>query len=273
MFGSAIVVFREVLEAALIIAIVMGAARGVAHRGRWVAGGIGLGVLGAIIVAIFAGVISESIAGTGQEVFNAGVLLAAVLMLAWHNIWMSSHGRQLAGEMKRLGHDVSVGVKPLSAIMLVTAMAVLREGSEIVLFLYGMFVSGTGQAALLAGGAAGLAAGALLGVLLYRGLLRIPLKYFFTVTGWVVTLLAAGLALNAAGFLTQAGYLPELISEVWDTSSILPQDSALGSFLRILIGYTDRPTGVQMLAYIITLAAIVVLTRWVADKRPSQKRS
>ncbi|WP_455384520.1 FTR1 family protein, partial [Acidihalobacter prosperus] len=130
MLGSAVIVFREVLEAALIISIVMGATRGVAARGRWVLGGIAAGVGGAIVVAAFAGAISNAVEGRGQELLNAGVLLAAVLMLAWHNIWMSSHGRQLAGEMRKVGHDVSVGVKPLSALALVTFFAVLREGSE-----------------------------------------------------------------------------------------------------------------------------------------------
>ncbi|MBI3898335.1 MAG: FTR1 family protein [Gammaproteobacteria bacterium] len=273
MFGSAIIVFREVLEAALIIAIVMGASRGVAHRGRWVGGGIGLGLAGAVVVAIFAGAISEAVEGSGQEIFNGVVLLVAVAMLAWHNVWMSAHARQLAGDMRRLGHDVSVGVKPLSAMLIVTALAVLREGSETVLFLYGLLASGTGGTSLFIGGMLGLVAGAILGVMIYRGLLHVPLRHFFSVTGWIVLLLAAGLALNAAGFLAQADVLPVLAPEVWDTSHILSQDSVVGQFLHVLIGYNDRPSGIQLVFYIVTLFTILVLTRLFGGSARRQART
>ena len=80
MFGAALIVFREVLEAALIVAIVMGATRGVAGRGRWVSGGIILGVAGAMVVAAFAGAIADAVEGRGQELLNAGVLL---IVQAW----------------------------------------------------------------------------------------------------------------------------------------------------------------------------------------------
>ena len=263
MLGTAVIVFREVLEAALIVAIVVGASRGVALRGRWVSGGIALGVLGSLIVAMFAGAISNAVEGRGQEIMNASILLAAVAMLGWHNVWMASHGRKLAGDMARLGHDVSVGAKPLSAMLIVTALAVLREGSETVLFLYGLAASGTQRIGLLSGGVLGLVAGVLLGFLLYRGLLRIPLRHFFTVTGWIVLLLAAGLAANAAGYLSQAGLLPMLTPEVWDTSAILSQDGALGQLLHILIGYNDRPSGIQIIFYVVTLVTILALMHLV----------
>src|SRR6267154_5770695 len=96
MLATAIIVFREVLEAALIVGIVMAASRGVPQRGAWIAAGVGGGVLGAIAVAAAAETIAEAVAGIGQEIFNAIVLFAAVAMLGWHNIWMSRHGRELA---------------------------------------------------------------------------------------------------------------------------------------------------------------------------------
>jgi high-affinity iron transporter len=268
MLGAAVIVFREVLEAALIVAIVMGASRGVAKRGRWVGSGIALGVLGAVVVAGFAGAISDAVEGRGQEILNASILLAAVVMLAWHNVWMSAHGRKLAGEMTRLGHDVGVGARPLSAMLVVTALAVLREGSETVLFLYGLVASGTHRAELLGGGLLGLAGGVLIGFTLYLGLLRIPLRHFFSITAWIVLLLAAGLAANAAGYLSQAGLLPTLIAEVWNTSSILAQDSMTGQLLHILIGYNDRPSGIQLAFYVITLMGVLVLMRLFGKQEP-----
>lgn len=261
MLGPAVIVFREVLEAALIIAIVLGASRGVAHRGRWVTGGITAGVLGACAVAVFASAIANAVEGRGQELLNAGILLVAVAMLGWHNVWMSSHGRKLAGEMKRLGQDVSVGVKPLSAMLAVTALAVLREGSETVLFLYGLAASGSGSTALVPGGLLGLAGGVIIGWLLYRGLLHIPLRHFFSVTGWIVLLLAAGLAANAANYLSQAGLLPALYPQLWDTSAVLSEKSLVGQFFHVLVGYNDRPSGMQMLFYLGTLITIATLMR------------
>jgi len=267
MIAAALIVFREVLEAALIVAVVLGATRGVSGRGRWVVGGIAAGIAGAVIVAIFAGAISDGLDGRGQELFNAAVLLAAVAMLAWHNIWMNQHGREIAAEMRRLGHDVTMGARPLTALAVVVALAVLREGSETVLFLYGLIANGAGWNTLVTGGALGLAAGVALGWLLYRGLLAIPLGRFFTAVSWLILLLAAGLAAGAAAYLTQAGILPELSPQLWDTSWLLAQDSWLGTLLHILIGYNDRPMGVQVAFYVATVALILALMR------PAQART
>lgn len=267
MLGSAVIVFREVLEAALIIAVVLGASRGAVGRERWISAGVAIGAIGACIVAAFAGRISDALDGRGQELFNSAVLLIAVAMLAWHNVWMSAHGRKLADEMRHLGHDVMIGVKPLSAMLMVTALAVLREGSETVLFLYGLAAGGAGRPALLGGGVLGLAAGASLGFLLYKGLLRIPLRRFFTVTGWIVLLLAAGLSANAAGYLNQAGVLPVLSPQVWDTSNLLSQGSLFGQTLHVLVGYQDRPTGIGLVFYTVTILTIVALMRLIGGNR------
>lgn len=256
MLGSALIVFRESLEAALIVAIVMGATRGVTGRGRWIAGGMAAGVAGAAVLAAFAGTIADAVAGRGQEILNACVLFAAVTMLAWHNVWMAGHGRELTAQMRKAGHDVKVGARPLSALALVTMFAVLREGSETVLFLYSLAVSGSGWSALIGGAALGLAGGAILGFALYSGLAAIPVGRFFQVVSWLVLLLASGLAASGADYLTQAGLLPVLVDQVWDTSAVLSQSSWLGAMLHILIGYTDRPTGIQLAFYGGTLVLI-----------------
>src|SRR6202166_125223 len=134
MLASLLIVFREVIEAGLIVGIVMAATRGVAGRGRWVTIGVGAGVLGASVVAMFAGTISQAFEGAGQELFNATVLGIAVVMLMWHNAWMARHGREIAAEMRQVGTAVSEGTKPLTALAVVVGLAVLREGSAVVLF-------------------------------------------------------------------------------------------------------------------------------------------
>src|SRR5690349_9912910 len=116
MFAALLLVFREVLEAALIVTIVLAVTRGVPGRGKWVLGGIAAGVVGAIVVALFAESIANAMEGMGQEVFNAGVLLLAVVMLAWHAIWMAQHGRELAAQMKAIGGAVAQRTRPPSVL-------------------------------------------------------------------------------------------------------------------------------------------------------------
>src|ERR1700693_1796651 len=269
MLGALIIVFREVIEAGLIVGIVMAATRGVAGRGRWVSFGIGAGVLGAAVVAIFASAISQAFAGSGQELFNASVLAIAVVMLMWHNAWMARHGREIAAEMKSIGTAVSEGAKPLTALAIVVGLAVLREGSEVVLFLYGIMAQGTSGAALLVGGVLGIAAGAAFTGLTYVGLLAIPTRYIFSVTSWLIALLAAGMAAQSVQFLNNAGVLVALDRTVWDTSWLLSDGSIFGRLLHTLIGYTERPTEMQLVVYIGTLFAMFLLMR-IARYQPQR---
>src|SRR5215217_1830144 len=160
MLATAIIVFREVLEAALIVGIVLAASRRIVHRAAWITGGIAAGAAGAILVAAGAGTIQAAAAGMGQEVFNAAILLTAVAMLGWHNIWMTTHGREMATAANRLGAEVREGARPLWALALAVGLAVLREGSEIVLFLYGIAATAEGAGGMALGGALGLAGGA-----------------------------------------------------------------------------------------------------------------
>ena len=258
MAGIAVLVFREVLEAALIVSVVFAATRGVPGRGRWIGAGILAGVLGAIGVALSAGLIADAAAGMGQELFNASVLFAAVVMIAWHAIWMATHGRELAMQMQTIGSEVSVGQRPLAALLVVVALAVLREGSEIVLFLFAQAAGGSGVIDVAGGLALGIAGGAATGLALYLGLLRIPIRHFFTATNWLLLLLAAGMASQAARFLVQADLLPSLGPRLWDTSTVLSDHSVLGQTLHALIGYDARPAGVQVLFYIVTGALIAI---------------
>ena len=261
MLGALIIVFREVIEAGLIVGIVMAATRGVPTRGRWIGFGILGGVVGAALVAVFAGAISQAFEGAGQELFNASVLGIAVVMLMWHNAWMARHGREIAEEMRTIGSAVSEGAKPLTALAVVVGLAVLREGSEVVLFLYGIFASGTSASSLLTGGLLGIAAGAAFTGLTYYGLLAIPNRYIFSVTSWLIALLAAGMAAQAVQFLNNAGVLIALDRTVWDTSWLLSDGSLLGKLLHTLIGYTERPTEMQLMTYIATLFAMFLLMR------------
>ncbi|GBR48329.1 iron permease [Acetobacter pomorum] len=270
MLGSLIIVFREVMEAGLIVGIVLAATRGIPGRGWWVSGGIGAGVVGAAIVAMFAGELSQAFSGNGQDIFSASILCIAVLMLSWHVIWMASHGRELAQEMRSVGNEVSQGQRSLFALATVVAVAVLREGMEVVLFLYGIAVSAhTGFVPMFTGGLLGVVGGAALSWALYRGLIIIPLKHLFAVTNVLVSFLAAGMASQAAAILANDDLIPALGYDIWDTSWLLSDGSMLGRTAKVLIGYTDRPMGIQLLVWVLTLAGLVVVERFVRTRPQS----
>ena len=268
MLGAFVIVFREVIEAGLIVGIVLAATRGVPGRGRWVAFGIVAGLFGASLVAAFAGGISEAFDGSGQELLNAAILLLAVAMLAAHNVWMVRHGAELAGQMRAVGRAVSGGEKTCAALAVVVGIAVLREGSEVVLFLFGILASGASGVSTFLGGLLGLGAGAVLSALSYLGLLAIPGRHVFAVTSALITLVAAGLAAQAVQFLNAAGSVTILDRRVWDTSWVLAEDGIPGRLLHTLIGYTDRPTQLQLLVYLATIAAIALMMRIVAKDPP-----
>lgn len=265
MLAALLVVFREVLESALIISIVMAASRGIPGRNAAIGGGVAAGVVGSGLVALFAGAIASAAEGMGMELFNAVILGLAVLMLGWHNIWMAQHGREMAKHAGEIGRAVHDGIRPIYALSVVVGVAVLREGSETVLFMYGILASGKESVwMVLAGGLLGLAAGVAVGVALYQGMLRLKLSRLFAVSGWMILLLACGLAAQCAGLLVQADILPPLGTAIWDTSAILPESSLVGQILHTLVGYVSRPDGVQLLVYVITFVIIGGMMRRVS---------
>lgn len=262
MIAALIIVFREVFEAGLIVGIVLAVTRAVPHRNAWIGGGVLAGVLAACLVAVFAGALSNLFAGMGQEVFNAAILSLAVVMLTWHNVWMARHGAELAGELRDAGRAVAEGSKSLLALAVVVGVAVLREGSEVVLFLYGVMVGGSDSGLSVAfGGFAGLLLGALVCMLTYFGLVRIPTRALFATTTVLIALLAAGMAAQAAAFLEKANWLTALDTVVWDSGWLLSDSSLPGKALHTLIGYTDQPTAMQLVVYLAILALTFALMR------------
>jgi len=257
MFGAAIIVFREVLEAALIVGIVAAATCDVSGRARWMGAGILAGLLGSIFLAIVAGDIAQMAGGFGQEILGITALSIAVAMLAWHNIWMSRHGQELAAHAQKTGRNITEGRLACSALFTLIAVAVLREGSETVLFLYGLVSErDASMQRMVIGGLAGLSCGVLIGYLLYRGLLKVPMRWFFKVTSVFVTLLAAAMASQIASLLIQADWVSMYAVPVWDSSQWIDMSSVVGVLLRTLIGYDAQPSGLQLIFYMGTVLVI-----------------
>jgi high-affinity iron transporter len=154
------------------------------------------------------------------------------------------------------------------ALAVVVGVAVLREGSEVALFLYGIVASDGGSVASLAlGGSIGLALGAAVCLLTYFGLMRIPPRALFATTTVLITLLAAGMAAQAVAFLERANWLTQLDSVVWDSAWLISDTSIAGRALHTLIGYTDQPTEMQLLVYVTVLLVTVILMRLTGSQQ------
>lgn len=269
MLSSLIIVFREVLEAALVIGVVCAATRGMSNRLSMVAAGIFFGVAGAVVVAMFADGLADFAEGMGQELFNACVLLTVVAMLAWHLIWMAQHGAELARNAHEKGRLVREGSEPLTVLIVLIGLTVLREGAEVVLFLYGVAANGSTASMMLTGSIMGLVSGVLVGLALYAGLIRIPTRTLFAVSSVLLALLAAGMAGKAAKYLIQGDFIPALGYDLWDTSFIISNNSLAGEVFGTLLGYDARPAGMQLIFYILALLMIAAGMWWVNRKQPN----
>jgi high-affinity iron transporter len=170
----------------------------------------------------------------------------------------------MAMEARQLGQSVQQGERPPLALLTVVALAVLREGAETVLFIAGAITGGSsaatfGDIALAVVIGVGLGAGA--GAIIYAGLARVPTKHIFNVTNVLIAILAGSIASQLVKALAQAGLLEHWTSPVWDSSHLLSPDSALGTFLKALVGYDATPSAAQLTSYVAVLALIYAGTK------------
>lgn len=267
MISFAIIVFREMLEIALILGVLLAATPGLAKRNRWIIIGCLVGIIGSLIVAAFSQRISDAMQGMGQEVFNATILLGTAILIAGTVIWMKTHAKAITQELKEVGRAVVQGQKPLYTIAVVVALAVLRDGSEIVMFTHGSLAAGQSIPSIVGGSIIGLVVGTVAGIGICYGLLKFATRFIFNLTSWMLILLAAGMVSQAIGFLSAAGYVSELISPLWDTSAIVAESSLIGGILHTLVGYSERPSGMQFLCYILTLIGISIVLKLYGNIR------
>jgi high-affinity iron transporter len=249
MLQISIIVFREILEIALILGILIAATRAISGRTKWILSGLIAGIFGCSAIAFFTNSISESFNGMGQEIFNGFILIAASISISWTVLWMQKHSKTLSKELKALSNSVKEGKKPLYILSIVVFLSVLREGAEIVLFTYSSYVSGVLASSVFLGLAIGIILGSAVGLALYFGMLKAFGKYFFIITTWMLVFLSAGITAQAIGFWINAEFVPPLINPIWDSSFILSQSSMIGKFLHIFLGYLDRPSGMQIIGY------------------------
>jgi high-affinity iron transporter len=254
--GAAFVItLREGFEAALLLGIVYAYLDKIGRPDgrRFVTLGGVAGALASVAMGIALVSFSGPLVDLGPDVIGAAVIFVAVALLTWHTWWMRQHARAIKGDVQRR-IDAARAAQRLSIVGLIAFTGVFREGAETVLFLWGLMtqVTDTGWMSL-AGGAAGLAAAALLGWAVFRGGSHISLPRFFAATTVLLIFLAAGLFSTGVGRLQGLGVLPQA-SALWDTSAVLDDRGLVGGFLAGLIGYRAAPSALEVVAYVTYLA-------------------
>ena len=268
--GAALLTTREGLEASLIVGIVLAYLAKTDNRDRFRV--IWAGTAAAVLVSIVSGAalfftVGE-LEGRSEQIFEGAAMLSAVAVLTWMVFWMRKQARHIKGELEaRIASAVAAG----SAVGLASVVffAVLREGWETALFLFAISESSNPVSTSI-GAAVGLIISVSLGVALFMGSRRLNLRQFFTTTGILLIVFAAGLLAHATHEFQEAGLLPQTIEHVWNTNAIVSEDSSVGKFLKTLFGYNGNPSLLEVAVWVAYLAGTLVffLRPLVGLRRP-----
>jgi high-affinity iron transporter len=256
MLASFLLSLREGIEAALIIGVVLGALRKMRHME--LAPAIWYGAISAVLVSLIGGVVLTafglSLEGTAEQIFEGAAMLLAAGVLTWMIFWMSRQARNIKGELENYVHKAAFdgGKRGLFALAF---LAVVREGIELALFLTAATFASDAQSTIL-GALLGLGFAILLGWGLFASTIRLDLRRFFQVTGFLLILFAAGLVAHGVHEFNEASLIPPVIEHVWDVNSILDENTTLGSMLKALFGYNGNPSLTEVFSYLLYFLAI-----------------
>jgi high-affinity iron transporter len=268
--GAALLTTREGLEASLIVGIVLAYLAKTDNRRHF--NTIWLGTAAAVAVSIVTGAALfftvGALEGRSEQIFEGVAMFSAVAVLTWMIFWM----RKQAVNIKReLEHKIEGAIAAGSAVGLASVVffAVLREGWETALFLFAISESSSPLSTTI-GAIVGLVIAITLGVALYMGSRRLNLRQFFTVTGVLLIVFAAGLLAHGIHEFQEAGLLPMTVEHVWDTNGVVNEDSTVGEFLTTLFGYNGNPSLLEVVAWgsFLAVALAFFLSPFVSWRRP-----
>jgi high-affinity iron transporter len=261
MIAALVLAFREGLEAALILGIVLGVLRRVGRRDQVNIAWLGAGL--AALLSIGAGIglyaLGISFEGVVEEIFEGLAMFLAAGVLTWMIFWMDRQGRHIQAELERDVHRAATS-SGTWAIFSLAFLAVLREGIELALFLTAATFASTAAATLL-GGLLGLGLAALAGWLIFATTARLDVRTFFRVTSILLIFFAAGLVAHGIHELNEAGVIPAVIEHVWDINPILDENSGGGQILKALLGYNGNPSLTEVLAYVCYWVIVLLALR------------
>ena len=265
------IVWRESVEALLVVGILYTWLRATPEGKRglnYLWGGVAAGLALAVALALVLLGVSSWLSDEGQEWFQAIMSLAACALVVQMVVWMKKHGRTLKSELES-GARSSVANDNWWGLFVLVAIAVAREGSETVVFLYGTVSAGEGGSDMLMlalAGVAGFAVALLTFWLLQLGGKLITWRRFFRVTEILLLLLAGSLLVGGLDHLISLGVLPTIIDPVWDSSWLLDDSSGVGKVLADFAGYRAFPALTSVLLWVAYWVVVWALLRWVGDK-------
>ncbi|MEW9547426.1 iron uptake transporter permease EfeU [Nonomuraea sp. NPDC050783] len=259
MFASYLIGLREGLEASLVVSVLVAFLVKSDRRDRLPQVWAGVGVAVALSVA-FGALLTFTAAHleyTGQELFEAIASLLAVCFVTWMIFWMRRAARALSGELRgRLSDALAMG---RLAVVVMAFLAVAREGLETALLFFASVQGATATAAPLVGITLGVLTAVAIGWGLYRSAIRVNLTRFFTWTGLLLILVAAGIFKYGVHDLQEAGVVPGLNALAFDLSAALPADSWYGALLAGMFNITPQPSVAELAVWALYLAPALFL--------------
>ncbi|RYU68176.1 iron permease [Aliivibrio finisterrensis] len=275
MFASMTIVFREGLEMAIIVSLLLAATKDIPNRSKWILGGTGAGVIISVLLAILA-LNNATITTLIEGKVTGGIILAlSSILIGYTVIWMKSNGMKASQDIKASVNDIKENNKPLFSLSLVAFFCVFREGIEVVLFLLGLTSdSETTGLSILSGSLIGAIGAIAAGVAMYFGFIKINLGKVFNFFAILMSFLAAGMAMNAVSKFTSAGIINPIINPLWNSSALLDHHSNwFALFIHVMFGYTEKPSLAQLIAYVATLSILFVLTKNQTKKLIKSKKA
>lgn len=279
MFASFLITFRESLEAALVVGIVLAfLARSKQTRyNNIVYTAVAAGIIASIFGALLFNRLAGGFEGQAEMVFEGVVMLVGAALLTTMILWMMRQ-KHIAEEIeKRVSHELTQTHR--FGLFLVVFVAVLREGIETVIFLGAVQFAADGGN--LVGALAGIVGAIVLAFVLFVGSMRINVKRFFDVTSILLILFAAGLVAYGVHELQEAGIVPILVEHVWDINPAVNQDGsypalhekgAIGSVFKGLFGYNGNPSLVEVASYAAYLGLVLLIWLQASRTRSGSKK-
>lgn len=262
MFKIAVVIFRESVEIALLIGVIMAVTKSVVNSRLYIIAGALIGVIGASLFAFFTSMLSVSFGGMGDEIFDSIVMIITVFIIIWAIVWMQGYEYRLKQKLTNLSSKIIDGYTSHFMLTLLISSVILREGTEISLIVYSISSSESHDINdYLYGLGIGAFSGLLVGIIMYLGLTKFSGKYLFKFSSMLLLLIAAGIASEAAAKLTSSGIIMVLSDQVWDSSWLVEDNSAIGRFLNVISGYTAKPNALQIIFYTFTIVMTVIFIK------------
>jgi len=254
MFTSYILTFREGLEAALIISILLGVLNKIDKRNHrsivW--NGASIAAVFSIALGVLLNYLGTSFEGRAEEIFEGIIMLIVAGILTWTVFWMQAQSKVMSEKLKEDLQKAAL-LDNKTALFSIAFLSVFREGIELALFLTAVSMS-SDKFQVILGAGLGFVSVVILAVILFRSLVRLDISRFFHVTSIILVLFAAGLVALGVHELNESGIIPALVEHVWDINFILDEKSIIGEILKVLVGYNGNPSLTEVIAYIAYLA-------------------